>query len=555
MAASLFTFSSTSRRVIPAPNSPPLPIHIKAINVVFNPDIPDVHRGLGLDDFVNFLVSCRLRYAISDIPSEFFPEQVCEFYYTATVNDENNVITGTIGRGRHSLLHANVHADHIPFPRWIALVFDKFFAAAYFSHPGNPIQCPRMSIRMYQDDPLDTDIGISDRMREWIVNPYTVPSLTADTDEGGAYGNREDPAGQEDEPHDGAFNELLTLTRDMSQRLLRIEADVHQLKEVLLHTPSSSPQSDDAQKGGDTDDDDDADDNPKDADDNPKERDTEHVDNSLVQTEPPKQMPESNSAKPNSPVDTEKLVEDSEHDDEQDDECQILDMNFIDPLIPIQEEDSDDLDNESQRPDMKFVDPVVDPIIPVQGEDSDVASEDSHPLSRKRKVADTDLAPSQTDNSLSGKKPKSIVGISNLAAEWNMSPDQVKQILDEANQAQLLKNIAQADESLIQHKLQTKGSFEAQMQKFLGFQSKSQSSQPPPCNSKPKTDSVLDRIDRKRFEDVLKQRVCDDKIIKVKASKPRNEKILTLLITRQGPQHSYTEVVKRDELIKYGYSE
>ncbi|CAI9294406.1 unnamed protein product [Lactuca saligna] len=103
MAASLFTFSSTSRRVVPAPNSPPLPIYIKATNVIFNPDIPDVHRGLGLDDFVNFLVSCRLRYAISDVPSEFFPKQVCEFYYTTTVNDENNIISGTIGPGRHSV--------------------------------------------------------------------------------------------------------------------------------------------------------------------------------------------------------------------------------------------------------------------------------------------------------------------------------------------------------------------------------------------------------------------------------------------------------------------
>nr|KAJ0187089.1 hypothetical protein LSAT_V11C900489010 [Lactuca sativa] len=312
MAASLFTYSSTTRRIVPAPNSPPLPIHIKATNVVFNPDIPEVHRGLGLDDFVNFLASCRLRYAISDVPSEFFPEQVCEFYYTATVNEENNAITGTIGHGRHSvfiaaellsatlrlpifepfsepptierckrmfdqlgydhskagtrsalilrqcmtpgwkfftgalckcvghksrsgdqlsnyeqqvvcslllnkrldygelffdqlvqLLRANVRADHVPFPRWIALVFDKFFVADYFSHSGNPIQCPRMSVRMYQDDPLDTDIGISDRMREWIANPYTVPSLTADTDEGGADGNHMDHADQEVEHHDG----------------------------------------------------------------------------------------------------------------------------------------------------------------------------------------------------------------------------------------------------------------------------------------------------------------------------------------------------------------
>ncbi|CAI9280116.1 unnamed protein product [Lactuca saligna] len=286
MAASLFTFSSTSRRVFPAPNSPPLPIYIKATNVVFNPDIPEVHR-------------------------EFFPEQVCEVYYTATINDENNTISGTIGRGRHSVfitadllsaalrlpifepfselpsiercrrlfdqlgynhskvgtrsalilrqcmtpgwkfftdalckcvghksrsgdqlstyeqqvvcslllkkrldygafffdqvvqLHcANVRADHVPFPRWIALVLDKFFAEAYYSHSGNPIQCPRMSVQMYQDDPLDTDIGISDWMREWIANPYTVPSLTADTDEG-ADDNNEDHADQEAESQNG----------------------------------------------------------------------------------------------------------------------------------------------------------------------------------------------------------------------------------------------------------------------------------------------------------------------------------------------------------------
>ena len=32
------------------------------------------------------------------------------------------------------LLRANVRADHVPFPRWIALVLDKFFAEAYYSH-------------------------------------------------------------------------------------------------------------------------------------------------------------------------------------------------------------------------------------------------------------------------------------------------------------------------------------------------------------------------------------------------------------------------------------
>nr|KAJ0225308.1 hypothetical protein LSAT_V11C100006880 [Lactuca sativa] len=461
------------------------------------------------------------------------------------------------------LLRANVRADHVPFPRWIAVVFDKFFATDYFSHSGNPIQCPRMSVRMYQDDPLDTDIGISDRMREWIANPYTVPSLTADTDEGGADGNQMDHADQEGEhPSQGehpspaahhfsprmppsspvapgtsmvqipasTFSELMSLTRDMSQRLLRIEADVQQIKEVLLLTPPASPNSDDAQKGGDTDDDADADDHADGepnahADGEPNEKDTDPANNTFIQHESPNPVHESDSAGHNSPAATEKLFEDSEH-DEPDDECQILDMNFIDPLITVQQESSYDL--EESHP--ILANPIADPIIPVQGEDSDIASEESHPLSRKRKVADTELDHSQTDTSSTVKKPKSIVSISNLATEWNMSPDQVKQILDEANQAQLLKNIAQADESLIQHKLQAKGSFEAQMQKFLEFQSKAQFSQPPPSSSKPKTDSVLDQIDRKRFEDVFNRRMCGDKIIKVKASKPRNEKILTVIV-------------------------
>ncbi|CAI9287586.1 unnamed protein product [Lactuca saligna] len=586
MAASLFTYSSTSRRVVPAPNSPPLPIHIKETNVVFNPDIPEVHRGLGLDDFVNFLASCRLRYATSDVPSEFFPEQVCEFYYTAIVNEENNAITGTIGHGRHSvfitaellsaalrlplfkpfsepptierckrmfdqlgydhskagtrstlilrqcmtpgwkfftgalckcvghksrsgdqlriyeqqvvyslllnkrldygalffdqlvqLLRANVRADHVPFPRWIALVFDKFFAADYFSHSGNPIQCPRMSVRMYQDDPLDTDIGISDRMREWIAHPYTMPSLTADTDEVGADGDHLDHADQEVEHHDSghfspqlshhlisatgkassapqdsmplggqpsqgehqsqgehpspaahhfsprmqpsspvapdtstvqipasAFSELMSLTQDMSQRLLCIEADVQQIKEVLLLTPPSSPKSNDVQKGGDNDDDADADDHADGepnahADGEPNEKDTEPGDNTIFQHESPNPIPESDSAGHNSPAATEKLFDNSEHDDEHesdsaghnspaateklfedsehdepDDECQILDMNFIDPLIPVQQESLDDLEESH----LILADPIADSIIPVQGDDSDIAKTKVH---------------------------------------------------------------------------------------------------------------------------------------------------------------------------------
>ncbi|CAI9271612.1 unnamed protein product [Lactuca saligna] len=475
MAASLFTYSSTSRRVVPAPNSPPLPIHIKATNVVFNPDIPEVHRGLGLDDFVNFLASCRLRYAISDVPSEFFPEQTSVFitaellsaalrlpifepfsepptierckrifdqlgydhskagtrsalilrqcmtpgwkFFTGALckcvghksrsgdqlsNYEQQVVCSLLLNKRLDygalffdqlvqLLRENVCADHVPFPRWIALVFDKFFAADYFSHSGNPIQCPRMSVRMYQDDPLDTDIGISDRMREWIANPYTMPSLTADTDEGGADGNRMDRADQEVEHHDGghfspqlshhlisatgkassAPQDSMPLGEQPSQGEHQSQGE-HPSPAAHHFSPRMQPSSPVA-PGGDTDDDADADDHADGepnahADGEPNEKDTEPADNTIFQHESPNPIPESDSAGHNSPAATEKLFEDSEH-DEPDDECQILDMNFIDPLIPVQQESLDDL--EESHP--ILADPIADPIIPVQGEDSDIA--------------------------------------------------------------------------------------------------------------------------------------------------------------------------------------
>ena len=85
-----------------------------------------------------------------------------------------------------------------------------------------------MSIRMYQDDPLDTDIGISDRMREWIANPYTVPSLTADTDEG-ADGNHADHAGQEAEPHDGGH-----FSPQLSHHTVSVTEKVHSAQEEPL---------------------------------------------------------------------------------------------------------------------------------------------------------------------------------------------------------------------------------------------------------------------------------------------------------------------------------
>ncbi|CAI9302915.1 unnamed protein product [Lactuca saligna] len=134
----------------------------------------------------------------------------------------------------------------------------------------------------------------------------------------------------------------------MSRRLLRIDADVNQLKGVLLSAPSPGPNDDDDQKAGETD-----------------SVELGSEENILNQIEPPQPMHDSER-----PIETEKLTEDSEHD--HDDECQMLDMNFIDPTVPVQGEDSDDdedeHDDECQMLDMNFIDPTVI----VQGEESDI---------------------------------------------------------------------------------------------------------------------------------------------------------------------------------------
>ena len=67
-----------------APNTPPAPILVVANNVDVVSNFPNQPTNEVLQDFPGFLGSCRLRYALADIPTLFYPKQVCEFYYTCT---------------------------------------------------------------------------------------------------------------------------------------------------------------------------------------------------------------------------------------------------------------------------------------------------------------------------------------------------------------------------------------------------------------------------------------------------------------------------------------
>ena len=67
---------------------------------------------------------------------------------------------------------------------------------------------------------------------------------------------------------------------------------------------------------------------------------------------------------------------------------------------------------------------------------------------------------------------------------------------------------------------------------------------------------MLEKIDRARFANYETRRVSADPIIGVKATKPSDNKILTLHITRQGGvKGKYTETLFASELVKYGLSE
>ena len=98
------------------------------------------------------------------------------------------------------------------------------------------------------------------------------------------------------------------------------------------------------------------------------------------------------------------------------------------------------------------------------------------------------------------------------------------------------------------------GTFEDHIQRFNRLVRTSAAQ--PQTSEPPRKESVLEKIDRARFANYETRRVSADPIIGVKATKPSDNKILTLHITRQGGvKGKYTETLFASELVKYGLSE
>lgn len=69
MALDLFV---PAEKVIKAPNTPKTPIFILEKNVAFTDTISPQHQNSSIEDFVNYLKTFPLRYAVIDAHEPFF---------------------------------------------------------------------------------------------------------------------------------------------------------------------------------------------------------------------------------------------------------------------------------------------------------------------------------------------------------------------------------------------------------------------------------------------------------------------------------------------------
>ena len=279
MAPRIIYSDNPSPNINKAPNTPDVTISVVANNVSFRSFFPNHQQNEVLLDFANFLSSCRLRYALTDVPMYFYPKQVCEFYSTCTYDLTTNLIYGTIADGSRNVTIsiANIRAalrlpqldaysdlptdtqcrnllpklgydetlgnrphlvlsqclppawkyftgvigkclghktssldqlnsyelkllfclvynkrtdyaklifDHlvdlisgprrsnyVPFPRWIALVLE-YFHQGYNINSGPECDVPTLSSRIIQDLPGPDDVYMTQKMFDWIENPY-----------------------------------------------------------------------------------------------------------------------------------------------------------------------------------------------------------------------------------------------------------------------------------------------------------------------------------------------------------------------------------------------
>ena len=71
------------------------------------------------------------------------------------------------------LISATRRSNYVPFPRWIDLVLE-YFHQGYNINSGPEHSVPLLSSRIIQDVPGPNDAFMTQKMLDWIDNPYTV---------------------------------------------------------------------------------------------------------------------------------------------------------------------------------------------------------------------------------------------------------------------------------------------------------------------------------------------------------------------------------------------
>ncbi|KAL7587603.1 hypothetical protein Lser_V15G38004 [Lactuca serriola] len=102
MSNPLYEFAP-SANTIKGPHAFDTTIIIQSKNVAFYDEIPKQFVNSGIEDFVKFFKSGPLWYVVCNFPNPFYPKQVCEFYYTCSVDTISRTISGTIGYGQYKV--------------------------------------------------------------------------------------------------------------------------------------------------------------------------------------------------------------------------------------------------------------------------------------------------------------------------------------------------------------------------------------------------------------------------------------------------------------------
>ena len=119
--------------------------------------------------------------------------------------------------------------------------------------------------------------------------------------------------------------------------------------------------------------------------------------------------------------------------------------------------------------------------------------------------------------------------VEDLAAEWGLSLEEAWAF--SAEHITALQNFAtlNQDAEVAKEFAAEEGGEDSQRKQLFRFKEE--------IARKKKIGNILDKMDLKRYADVHERRINPDPIIRVRCTKPKKDKILTMHITRNGPSH------------------